>query len=213
MEKCWRYQLNNNLNSKIIGQFLLTIGIISVLAFIFLIIFFVGYFNDIPSIIFFGPLNDLSGSLEACLTAILASMILVTQGKHWLWLNLIGVFLSWVGAFIVTLDSLMAGDIIPTTTASVLRIRVGVPPILTVHVLHFGFGLIGIWFLIVIYQAFQTRSWPNNLLGLGLLSGIIMVLGLAGNSPLGFVILYPLWCILLGRWILQGKGMLPVAAE
>ena len=205
--------MNNNLTAKIVGQLFITIGIISVLGIVFLIIFFIGYFQDIPSIIFFGPLNDISGSLEAILTAILASIILVTQGKRWLWLNLIGVVLSWVGAFIVTLDSLMAGDIIPTTTASVLRIRVGVPPILTVHDLHFGFGLIGIWLLIVIYQAFQTRSWPNHLLGLGLLPGFIMILGLAGNTPLGFVILYPLWCILLGRWILQGKGMLPVEAE
>jgi hypothetical protein len=204
--------MNNNLTAKIVGQLFITIGIISVLGIVFLIIFFIGYFQDIPSIIFFGPLNDISGSLEAILTAILASIILVTQGKRWLWLNLIGVVLSWVGAFIVTLDSLMAGDIIPKTTASILRIRYEFPSFLTVHDLHFGFGLIGIWLLIVIYQAFQTRSWPNHLLGLGLLPGFIMILGLAGNSPLGFVILYPLWCILLGRWILQGKGMLPNAA-
>ena len=111
--------MNNSLNSKTFGIFLLSIGVISVLAFIFLIIFFVGYFNDIPSILFFGPLNDIFGSLEAILTAILAVFVLALQGTRWLWLNSVGVVLTWVWAFIVTLDSLMVGGIIPTASATI----------------------------------------------------------------------------------------------
>jgi len=196
--------MKNNPTTKIVGQLFITIGIISVLGIVFLIIFFIGYFQDIPSIIFFGPLNDICGSLEAILTAILASIILVTQGRRWLWINLLGVGLSWMGAFIVTLDSLMAGDIIPKTTAAILRIKYGFPSLLTVHDLHFGFGLIGIWLLIVIYQAYQTRSWPTYLLGLGFFAGMFMMVGLANaRGVLGFVILYPLWCILQGRHILK----------
>jgi len=196
--------MNDSLTSKTIGQFLITIGIISILGLVFLIIFFIGYFQNIPSIIFFGPLNDIFGALEGILTAILASIILVIMGKRWLWLNLIGVVLSWVGAFIVTLDSLMAGDIIPRTTAATLRIRYGFPALLTVHDLHFGFGLTGIWLLLVIYQAYQTRSWPTRLIGLGFIAGLFMMVGLANaRGALGFVILSPLWCILLGRYILK----------
>jgi len=199
--------MNDSLTSKTIGQFLITIGIISILGLVFLIIFFIGYFQNIPSIIFFGPLNDIFGALEGILTAILASIILVIMGKRWLWLNLIGVVLSWVGAFIVTLDSLMAGDIIPRTTAATLRIRYGFPALLTVHDLHFGFGLTGIWLLLVIYQAYQTRSWPTRLIGLGFIAGLFMMVGLANaQGALGFVILYPLWCILQGRHILKRGG-------
>jgi hypothetical protein len=193
----------NSLNSKTFGQFLLSIGITSVLAFIFLIIFFVGYFNAIPSLYIFGSINDILGSLEAILSAILATLLVFSGSKRWIWLNLIGAILSWTGAFIVTLDSLMAGGIISTTSASILRIKYGFPSLLTTHDLHFGFGLIGIWLSILNFQALQDKAWPNPLIGLGFFTGIIMTLGLAGDSPLGFVFLYPIWCIWLGRYILR----------
>lgn len=186
-----------------IGRFLIVIGAISILGFVFLLIFYIGYLNDIPSILFFGPLNDILGALEAILTAVLAVYVLVLQGKRWLWLNSIGVVPIWIGTFIVTLDSLMAGGIISTTSSSILRIKYGFPSLLTTHDLHFGFGLIGIWLIILNIQAFQAKSWPIYLISLGFLIGIIMIFGLAGNSPLGFVILYPIWCIWLGRTILK----------
>ena len=133
-------------------------------------------------------------------------IFLFSQSKQWIWLNLIGAVLTWVGAFIVTLDSLMAGGIISTASASILRIKYGFPNLLTTHDLHFGFSLIGIWLIILNIQAFQAKSWTMYLIGLGFLTGIIMIFGLAGNSPLGFVILYPIWCIWLGRTILKSTG-------
>jgi len=199
--------MNNNLNSKTIGGFLFSIGTISILGLVFLLIFFIGYFNDIPSILFFGPLNDIFGALEAILTATLASIILVTRGRRWSWLNGIGVVLAWTGVFIVTLDSLMAGDIIPKNTAAVLRIAHGFPSLLTTHNQDFGFGLIGVWLIMVIVQAVQTKSWPNHLIGLGLATGILMMVGLAGaNGALGFVFIYPIWCIVTGLYILKNTG-------
>jgi hypothetical protein len=187
-----------------IGGFLLSIGIVAVLAFIFLIIFFVGYFNDIPSIIFFGPLNDIFGSLEAILSAVLATILIFSQSKRWIGLNLIGAIISWIGSFIVTLESLMAGNIIPKNTATILRIEHSFPPLLTTHNQDFGFSLIGVWLIIVIVQAAQTKSWPNHLIGLGLFAGILLMIGLAGsNGALGFVFIYPVWCIWLGRHILK----------
>jgi len=198
--------MNSNLNSKQFGIFLLSIGITAVLGFIFLIIFFVGYFKDIPSILFFGPLNDIFGSLVALLSAVLATVFVFSQSKQWSWLYLIGAILSWIGVFIVTLDSLMAGGIISTASASILRIKYGFPHLLTTHSQDFGFGLIGVWLVMVIVQAAQTKSWPDHLIGLGLTAGILMMTGLTGaNGALGFVFIYPIWCIWLGWYILKGK--------
>ena len=173
------------------------------LAFISLLVFFAGYFNDISALYIFGSLNDVLGSLEAVLSAALATTLIFSQSKRWIWLNLIGAILTWTGSFIVTLDSLMAGDIIPKNTASVLRIAHGFPSLLTTNDIHFGFGLIGIWLIMVIVQVAQTKSWPNYMIGLGLFAGILMMVGVTGSTgALGFVFIYPIWCIWLGRWIL-----------
>lgn len=182
---------------------MITIGLIIILGGISLIIFFIGYFRNIPAITFFGPVNDILTSLEAVLSAVLATVILVTQGKRWFWLNSIGTVLTWIGAFIVTLDSLMAGGIIPRTTALTLRIEYGWPALLTTNDLHFGFGLIGFWLLLLNFQARWTQSWPVHWLGLGFFTGIIM------QAPLGFGILYPLWCIGLGRHLLRSASREP----
>lgn len=173
---------------------------IIILGGISLIIFFIGYFQNIPSIIFFGPLNDILTSLEAILSAVLATTILVVQGKRWFWLNSIGTVLTWIGAFIVTLDSLMAGEILPRNTAIMLRIEYGFPPILTTNNLHFGFGLIGIWLILLNFQAIRTKSWQELLIGLGFFTGAIM------QAPLGFGILYPVWCIWLGRHLVRNTS-------
>lgn len=196
--------MNISLNSRLTGQFLITIGTTSVLAFIFLVIFFVGYFQDIPSILFFGPLNDIFGSLEAILSAVLATIFLFSGPKRWIWVNLIGVILTWTGAFIVTLDSLMAGGIIPRNAGAILSTTNGFPLLLTTHDLHFGFGLIGVWLVILNFQAIQAKAWPAHLSGLGFATGIFMIIGLLGSrGALGFVFLYPIWCIWLGRHLVR----------
>ena len=206
--------MKNSLNSKIFGLFLLSIGIVSVLAFVFLIIFFIGYFNDIPSLYIFGSINDILGSSGAILSAVMATFLVISGSKRWIWLHLIGAILSWTGAFIVTLDSLMAGGIISRASASILRIKYGFPSLLTTHNQDFGFGLISVWLILIIVQAAKTKSWPDHLIGLGFSAGILMMVGLAGaNGALGFVFIYPIWCIWLGRWILQGKGKLPNAVH
>jgi len=198
--------MNISLNTKPFGVLLLSIGIVAVLAFIFLILFFVGYFNDVPSILFFGPLNDIFGALEAILTAILAVFVLAYQGRRWFLLNSIGVVLSWMGASIITFDSLIAGRLISVNSVWALKTKYDFPPLLTTHDLHFGFGLIGIWLLLLNVQAMQAKAWQSYLIGFGFLIGIIMIFGLAGNSPLGFVILYPIWCIWVGTHILRSMN-------
>lgn len=204
MEKCWLDQVNSSLNSRSTGQILMAIGGISILAIIFLIIFFIGYLQDIPSILFFGPLNDVFGSLEAIMSAVLATIFIFSQAKRWIWLNLLGAILSWTGAFIVTLDSLMAGGLLPRNAGAILRISYGFPALLTTNDLHFGFGLIGAWLVILNFQAFRVGSWPTPLIRLGFLTGVLMMTGFAGSlGGLGLVFLYPIWCIWLGHQILK----------
>jgi hypothetical protein len=198
--------MNISLNSKFIGQFLTAIGIISLLDFVFLIIFFIGYFNGIPSIFFFGPLNDLFTAFMVILTVVLATTVLALPGLSWRWLYSIGVGSSWIGAFIVAFNSLMAGNIISNNTATVLGNKYEFISFLITHDMQFGFGLIGVWLIILNFQAMRIKSWPNHLIGLGFLTGLIMTFGLAGKLPLWFVILYPIWCILLGRWIFSRQN-------
>jgi len=75
--------MNNSLNSKIIGQFLIAIGIVTILGIVFLATFFIGISQDIPSIYFFGPISDICVSLIAFLYALTATIVLVSQGKKW----------------------------------------------------------------------------------------------------------------------------------
>ena len=85
-----------------------------------------------------------------------------------------------------------------------------------------GNAMIGLWLLGLNYSALGDYSLPHSLVIFGLISGVIMVLGLVtipglfrGNdtqeyeltifnyiwwaSSLGYLALYPAWCILLGR--------------
>jgi hypothetical protein len=85
-----------------------------------------------------------------------------------------------------------------------------------------GNALIGLWLLGLSYSVWQSNSWPHGLVIFGPVNGLIMALGLVAipgifskidsweSAPwyinyigqaggLGWLILYPIWCILLGR--------------
>jgi len=196
--------MQNSLNSKLIGQFLIAIGIVTILGIVFLTIFFIGISQDIPSIYFFGPVSDICVSLIALLYALTATIVLVSQGKMWFLLNIIGVILTWIGTFIVMLDALADGDIISKSTAAILRIKYGFPILLTTQEAKFGFGLIGVWLLLLNIQAVRTKSWPMHLIRLGFSTGIIMMIGFVDSFGwIGVGILSPVWCFLLGRYVLR----------
>jgi len=200
--------MNNSLTSKLIGQILIAIGIVTILGIVFLATFFIGRSQYIPSILFFGSVSDICVSLIAFLNAITATIVLVSQGKKWFLLNIIGVILTWVGTFIVMLDALADGDIISKSTAAILRIKYGFPILLTTKEAHFGFGLIGIWLMLLNFQAMQTKSWPINLIRLGFSTGIIMMIDFAYADSFGWIgvgILSPIWCMLLGRHLLKQR--------
>jgi len=194
--------------SKSTGRLALVIGGISVLALVSLIIFFIGYFNDLPALGPFGPANDVLGALEAVLSAVLASMLIPPLRKQpfWFVIFLLLVVAAWIGALIVTIDSLEAGGIISGVTRANLRINYGLGVIAREN-LHYGFGLISVWLMVLNMVAFVKQFWTPTLAFFGLLAGMAMFIGLAGGrGALGFVVLYPAWCIWLGRWILKNEA-------
>jgi hypothetical protein len=88
-----------------------------------------------------------------------------------------------------------------------------------------GYALIGLWLLALNYSVWHINLWPHRLVNWGLISGAAMALGLLTipgiiNSidawelgpwyinyvgqlgSIGYLLLYPLWCILVGRSLL-----------
>lgn len=85
--------------------------------------------------------------------------------------------------------------------------------------------MIGLWLLLLSYSALQGNSLPQGLVIFGLISGVILALGLVTIpgilrgidsqeyeltlfnsiwwvSSLGYLAIYPTWCTLLGRTLL-----------
>ena len=104
---------------------------------------------------------------------------------------------------------------------------------LSSYYFFFGNGLIGIWLWVLNRIARQQAVWPRNLTQLGLIASALMMVGLLGlygilmgldgddYSPLlmvtgisflGTGLLYPLWCLRLGRWILSKQRQSVMAA-
>ena len=91
-----------------------------------------------------------------------------------------------------------------------------------------GNALIGLWLFGLNFAALRADAWPHSLVVLGLVTGLIMALGLAvvpglfkgidsqasaswvinyvGQAGwLGWLVLYPLWCFLVGRMFLLNR--------
>jgi len=87
-----------------------------------------------------------------------------------------------------------------------------------------GNALIGLWLVGLNTSAHGTAAWPNGVVILGIVAGAIMVVGLltilgvvrgidaweaapwfvniGQVSALGWILVYPIWCIWLGRFML-----------
>jgi hypothetical protein len=188
-----------------IGRFATLTGVVGLLALVLLILLFtVGG----P----FGTLNDICNGLTGILSGILAWNLYT---KFHLPLGLL--ILALVGALVVALGSiLIIFDVTGWYLAGLYTSA--------------GYALIGLWLLGLNYAARQINPWPSGLVRLGLIAGIFMALGLLvipgiiqridawESGPwyinyigqlgsIGYLLLYPIWCILVGRALLVAQDL------
>ena len=192
-----------------IGRLAITTGIFGLLALVLLILFFtIGG----P----FGTLNDICNGITGILSGVLA-WSLSNRFQTRLTFFILSVF----GALAVALGSvLVILDITGWYLAGLFT--------------SMGYALIGLWLLALNYLIRQIYPWPHRLVNWGLISGAIMALGLltipaiisridawelgpwyvnyiGQLGSIGYLLLYPLWCILVGRSLLltqKSKGTL-----
>jgi hypothetical protein len=197
--------------SKAFGVLFLLLGVLGLLAVVTLLLFFASLFQDISSLAGMGRLNDTINALAGLVAAVLASALhpyLRRARPRLALLLLVGV---WVGALAITYGSWL-----------IISGRSGVE--LSSYYYFLGNGLIGLWVWNLSRLARGQGTLPGSLGRLGLWAGGLMMVGLLGlagilagsdgndTSPLVMVsglsylgtgILYPVWCLLVGRWILS----------
>ena len=202
----------NRFPSKLTGWLALLAGIAGVLAVITLALFFIGLFQNIRSLSFMGSLNDKVNILAGILGAILASVLHPTLQRLTPRFGVVVLVGAWVGAMAIAYGSWL--------------ILTGMGDLeLSTYYFFFGNGLIGTWLWVLNRKLRQKAEavMPTNLTRLGLIAGSFMMIGwlglygillgldgddysplimVAGISFLGTGILYPVWCLLMGRWIL-----------
>ena len=211
----------NGFASKLTGWLALLVGITSALAFITLLLFFVGLFWHIPFLSFMGSVNDTLNALAGIFSAVLATALHPKLGKLAPRSSPAILIGAWAGALAITYGSWL----IVTGRSDVE---------LSSYYFFFGNGLIGIWSWLLNRIARQRAVWPGRLTHWGSIGSVLMMVGLLGlygillgwdgsdYSPLlmitglsyfGTGILYPVWCLRLGYWILSGQGDTGAAAK
>lgn len=193
--------------TKALARLSLTTGVLIAVAAVFLIIFFIGYFNQIYALGYFGTANDVLNLTVSILTCIMAVILLPSPKRQPLLfiIFLILVVAAWVGAAIVTVDSLRMGGLMSNLTFHTLRLEYGLG-FITRHDIHFGGGLVGLWIIAVNIYTFTKQFWPRSITILGIISGALYSLGFFMEFVSFFGgIGQMVWGIWLGRWILTYK--------
>lgn len=194
-----------NVALNAIGWVAVATGISGLLGFIFIILFFtVGQ----P----FGTLNDIFIGLTSILSAVLVWMIFPEYKGQFPLLSKVALVIATSGAVLVLVGSVLA------ITGSTGWFLSGL-------YMAAGNAMIGLWLLLLSYSALQGNSLPQGLVIFGLISGVILALGLVTIpgilrgidsqeyeltlfnsiwwvSSLGYLAIYPTWCTLLGRTLL-----------
>ena len=204
----------DGLTSKAIGRLALLAGTAGVLAILTLVLFFVGLFQDISALASLGSVNDTLNAIFSLLSAVLASVLYPALRRFMPRLSLILFIAAWAGAIAVAYGSWL-----------IITGRSDVE--LSSYYFFLGNGLIGIWLLAANWIARRENAWPRNLTLWGMIAALFLMWGLLalygvlmqwdgdmfsplllvlGIGYLGIGILYPLWCLRLGRWILASQS-------
>jgi hypothetical protein len=204
----------NGFTSKLTGWLVLLVGVTGSLAVITLLLFFVGLFQNIQSLSSMGHLNDTINGFASVLSAVLASVLYPTVRRLLPRFSLILLIGVWMGAI-----AIIFGSWLIVTGRSDVE--------LSSYYYFFGNGLIGIWLWQLNRITRRQAAWPHNLTRLGLIASAFMMVGLlglygilrgldgsdfsplimvSGFSFLGTGILYPIWGLRLGLWILSKQN-------
>jgi hypothetical protein len=191
--------------SSMIGWLAIATGITGFLALVFIILFFgIGQ----P----FGTLNDIFIGVTALMSAILAGVLYAEHHAQSPLLSLFALILAAIGALVVVIGSVLA-----------ISGRTGW--FLSGLYMAAGNAMVGLWLLGLNYSALRGNSFPQSLAIFGIISGAVMALGLVTipaifrgvdtqeyeltifnyiwwASSMGYLALYPIWCVLLGRFFL-----------
>lgn len=206
---------SNNFPALSTGYLLILIGIVALLGVVAIsLMFAVGGI--------FGPLNDVANGVEAVLSALLAWRLYPWLRSRAPRASGLVCGAASVGALIAVVGSiLIIFDLTGWYLAGLYTM--------------FGYALIGIWMFAANYTTLQHNEWPRRLSYLGLLTAICMALGvLAGpgilsgfDDPaaaplvvnlgmlgsLGWMLLYPAWCLWLGWLLLSHSATMRAAAH
>jgi hypothetical protein len=195
-------------SASIVGWTSMATGVVGLFALLFIVLL---YTVGGP----FGTLNDLANGLLAILTGILAVLFYVQARAQSPLLSLGALILALIGALAVPLGS-----------ALVISGRTGW--FRAALYASAGFGAIGLWLVWLNVSALHSLAWSHSLAVAGIVIGAVMALGLAvlpglftaspawDSAPwelapwyvsyvgvaagsLGWLVLYPIWCVLLGR--------------
>ena len=195
----------NNFSLVTMGWVAIATGIVGLLGLVFIILFFtVGQ----P----FGTLNDICIGLTAILSVVLVWMLYPRLHAQSPLLSQVALVIAMCGALLVLVGTALAISGVKGWFLSGLYMAA-------------GNAMIGLWLLGLNYSALRDNSFPQSLVIFGLISGVILALGLVTipaifrgidsqeyalttfnyiwwASSLGYLALYPTWCILLGRFLL-----------
>jgi hypothetical protein len=138
------------------------------------------------------------------------------------WFSLFLLMTGMIGSFIVLIGS--AFELLNNIVGHSLIIWF--PLSQTLSIIVVGYGFIGIWLLLLNYQARLHNAWPRRLVWMGIIAGTIMAIGLLAIprifipyvslyhlivpelgelvGHLGWMFFYPIWCVWFGFVYLKG---------
>ena len=195
----------NNFSAVTMGWLAIATGIVGLLGLVFIILFFtIGQ----P----FGTINDYCIGLTAVLSLVLVWMLYPKHHAQSPFLSQVTFVIAMFGALLVLVGTALAISGLKGWFLSGLYMAA-------------GNAMIGLWLLGLNYFALRDNSFPQSLVIFGLISGVILALGLVTipgifrgidsqeyelttfnyiwwTGSLGYLALYPTWCIWLGRILL-----------
>ena len=197
----------NNFPSRTLGWTAIALGGVTLIGVVSLILFFT--FGS-----FFGTFNDLCIASEAILSALLAWMFYPAHCAYSSRLRQFTLAAALVGALVAFIGSaFVIFDITGWFLAGLMN--------------FFGYALVGLWLIGLNYFAQRMDRWPCRLVQFGLVTGASMAIGLltgpgivgrvddpelapwfvyvAPVASLGWLLLYPIWSIWLGRLLLSNR--------